>query len=174
MLKRNQIISVLTIILLSTLFHGIYEKFPNFLTSIFFPVNESIWEHNKMILMSYLSWMLISFIIYRYDKRNVIFTTLITSIICIAIVNLVFTPIYLYILNTKDNIFITIGIFIIATIISQIIGYYLLTQPYNKTREIISLIILIVIITILAYLTYNPIELPIFYDYPKNIYGLPN
>ena len=82
MLKRNQIISVLTIILLSTLFHGIYEKFPNFLTSIFFPVNESIWEHNKMILVSYLSWMLISFIIYRYDKRNVIFTTLITSIIC--------------------------------------------------------------------------------------------
>ena len=51
-LKKWKIISCIGIFLLSVLFHFIYDWFPNFFTSLFSPVNESIWEHNKIIVGS--------------------------------------------------------------------------------------------------------------------------
>ena len=53
-LKKWKVISVILIFLFSSLFHFIYDWFPTFFTSLFFPVNESIWEHNKIIVMSFL------------------------------------------------------------------------------------------------------------------------
>ena len=48
-LKKSKIISTIGIFLLCFLFHFIYDWIPCTLTAIFFPVNESIWEHLKLV-----------------------------------------------------------------------------------------------------------------------------
>ena len=48
-LKRTRIISTIGIFLLCFSFHFIYDWIPNYITAIFFPVNESIWEHMKLL-----------------------------------------------------------------------------------------------------------------------------
>ena len=53
-LKKFKIISIFLIFILCSLFHFGYTIFPNFFTSLIFPVNESIWEHNKIIIASFL------------------------------------------------------------------------------------------------------------------------
>ena len=58
-LKKWKVISVVGIFLFSALLHFIYDWFPNFFTSLFFPVNESIGEHNKIIVGSFLFWAII-------------------------------------------------------------------------------------------------------------------
>ena len=52
-LKKYKILSVFIIFLLMFPLHYVYDKFPNSLTSIFCPVNESIWEHLKLIFTSF-------------------------------------------------------------------------------------------------------------------------
>jgi len=48
-LKKLKTIDVFVIFALCFFTHSLYNLFSNGLFSIFFPVNESIWEHMKMI-----------------------------------------------------------------------------------------------------------------------------
>ncbi len=167
--KKRIILSTLAILLLSTLFHSVYDWFPNGLTALFFPVNESIWEHNKMILLSYFVLALVDKQ-FLYRDKNVICTSFLEAIICITLLDVIFTPIYLYILKTKDNILLTITIFAISSLISFIVGERLLknTQKHEMPAYLgFALLSAIFILT-----TYYPPHLPIFYDYSEKHYGI--
>lgn len=170
-LKTWKIISVFGILLISALIHSVYDKFPNFITGLFFPVNESIWEHNKMIFLAFLIWTLVEKWKFK-DTKNVFSSGLISSIVCVMVVLLIFTPVYLYILETKDNIVVTIFIYFCAIAISQILSYYLLQKDYNKKIEKLSFVGWVLFFIINVFFTYYPIKCPIFYDYNEMIYGL--
>ena len=152
--------------ILSIIYHGIYEMMPNFITSIFFPVNESIWEHGKMILMSFLTY---SFIENKlFDMKHTITNNYIAAIISMFLTYLIFTPIYLYVLKTNDNMVVTITIYLISVVISQIIKERYIHIDNSK----IGLIGFILTFVIYGILTYSPLRLPIFYDYREKIYGI--
>lgn len=169
--KKRIIISTIVILLLSTLFHSVYDKFPNAITLLFFPVNESIWEHNKMILLSYFILALIEKV-FIYKDKNVFFTSLIEAIICIILLDLTFTPIYLYVLKTKDNLVLTLIIFAISIFISFIVGEKLLKNTDKK--ETPALLGFALVSSILILTTFYPPHLSIFYDYREKVYGISN
>lgn len=170
-LKKWKVISVVGIFLFSALLHFIYDWFPNFFTSLFFPVNESIGEHNKIIVGSFLFWAIIEKIYYK-KKKNVIFAESISSLVCMILVMLIFTPVYLYILKTNDNMIVTFGIFILAIIISQIVSYKLLQKEYYSKLEELGIILFVIFFLINIILTYYPPKVALFYDYTNKIYGL--
>ena len=170
-MKFKLLLKIILVISFSFLLHSVYDSFPSFVTSFLLPVNESIWEHNKLILTSFLVSGLILAIIFRKDEKNYLFVSLIESIICILLVDFIFTPIYLYILDTKENFPLTIGIYVVFIIVSCLLGYKLLQNPYNKKREIISLIVFLILAGILAYFTYNPLHYSIFFDFANKLYG---
>lgn len=170
-LKKWKAISVVGIFLLSALLHFIYDWFPCFFTSLFFPVNESIWEHNKIIVGSFLIWAIVEKL-YCKKRKNVIFSECISSLVCMILVMLIFTPVYLYILKTNDNMIITFAIFIFAIIISQIVSYKLLQKEYNPRLEEFGVILFVVFFLINIIFTYYPPKVALFYDYTNQIYGL--
>ena len=74
-LKRSRIISTIGIFLLCFLFHFIYDWIPSYITAIFFPVNESIWEHMKLLFSAIIFYGIIDYIILqkfklRYTKND--------------------------------------------------------------------------------------------------------
>ncbi len=170
-LKKWKAISVVIIFLLSALFHFIYDWFPSFFTSLFFPVNESIWEHNKIIVASFLVLAIVEKLYYK-KRKKVIFAEAISSLICMILVMIIFTPIYLYILKTNDNMVVTLAIFIFAITVSQIVSYYLLKKDYNSKSEELGVILFAIFFLINIIFTYYPPNVAIFYDYTNNIYGL--
>lgn len=170
-LKKWKIISVVGIFLVSALLHFIYDWFPNFFTSLFFPVNESIWEHNKIIVGSFLILAIIEKIHYK-KRKNVIFAEVISALVCMTLVMLIFTPVYLYILKTNDNMIVTFAIFIIAITISQIVSYHLLQKEYHPRLEELGVILFVIFFLINIIFTYYPPKFAIFYDYTNQIYGL--
>lgn len=172
-LKIWKIISAFLVFLTSSLLHFIYVWFPNTFTSLLFPVNESIWEHNKIIIGSFLIWAIIEKIYFKKSK-NTLYAGLISGLACCFIVMLIFTPVFYLILKTNDNIIVTFIIFFIAISISEVINYFLLQQVANPKLEKIAIIGFIIVIALNAYLTYNPLDLGIFYDYGKKVYGLGN
>ena len=64
---KKILIHSLIIFAISTLIHSFYDCLPCFVTSIIIPVNESIWEHLKMIFTSY---MILLLIIVLFSKKN--------------------------------------------------------------------------------------------------------
>lgn len=169
--KKRIIIGTIVILGLSVIFHGVYEKFPNFFTSLLFPVNESIWEHNKMILLSFLVWSILEKIFTKSGK-SILFLNFASSIICIVLINIVFTLVFIYILKFKDNLPVTIIIYTISIIISLIAGKKFLFEN-NGMLEIMALGGYLIVFIAFAYLTYHPLHLEIFYDYKENTYGIP-
>ena len=170
-LKKWKVISVILIFLFSSLFHFIYDWFPTFFTSLFFPVNESIWEHNKIIVGSFLILAIIEKIYYK-KRKNVIFAEAISSLACMILVMLIFTPVYLYILKTNDNMIVTFAIYIFAISISQIISYKLLQKEYNPKLEEFGVILFVIFFLINIIFTYYPPKLALFYDFVHKIYRL--
>lgn len=173
-LKKLKIISVIAIFIISSLVHFGYDVFPSAITSYFFPVNESIFEHQKMILTAFFIWSIIEYFILKKTKQNNFFVaTLASALICIIFVIIVFSPVYLILLNKHDNMIITLLIYFIGIVISQIVSYKILNSKINyKKLNILSIIIYIMLMILFAYLTYNPIHNDLFYDFTENKYGI--
>ena len=172
-LKKIKIIGIITIFALSFLYHFLYEWFPNPIFSILFPVNESIWEHMKLLYTGILSWGLIEIILLKENKINYnnypyqLFLTAFTSIIIYLILYL---PIYNLI---GEKIIISIFLLLIVIILEQMLSYYLLNQKKeNDILSKISIILIIIFYMILLNLTYDPPKNYIFYDTVENKYGI--
>lgn len=172
MSKRNlKILGTIITILLCFPFHGIYNDFPNIITSIFFPINESIWEHMKILFTSTMvSSVIQKLIMYKKgeDVTNICFSNFVAAISSIPIFLIMFLPIY-YIFG--ENFPVTIFIMLISIVISQLIAYkILIKQDFKMENKTILLVILIYII--FAILTYNPLNIDIFIDPTQCMYGL--
>lgn len=172
-LKKIKIIGIIITFLLTVLFHFLYEWLPNPIFSVLFPVNESIWEHMKLLYSGLLSWGLIEYFIIK--KRNIkvtnywtgLFLTMISSIIVYLIIYL---PLYNLFGETK---IISIGLLIIVIILSQIFNYFLITKSKENTMlNKISIALILLGYVVFGVLTYNPPKNYIFYDTQDNKYGI--
>ena len=172
-LKKIIIISIFSIFALSFLAHNMYEWFPNKFTSIFFPVNESIWEHQKMAFTSIMFFGIIEYFLLRKTKFNNFPFALITSALAtIILVISIFTPVY-YLMDKKDNLFLTLTIYLFAIIIGQIVSYFILKSKKSyKFINIIALISIPLIFTVFGLLTYYPPNNDLFYDNSEQKYGM--
>ena len=72
-LKKIKMVSIFGMFALCFLTHFLYNWFPNSLFSIFFPVNESIWEHMKMMTSSILIWSILEYFLYKKYVINIAF-----------------------------------------------------------------------------------------------------
>jgi len=173
-LKKSRIISTIGIFLLCFLFHFIYDWLPSSITAIFFPVNESIWEHMKLLFSAVIFYGIIDYIILQKFKikYNNFFTSLfITALTIIPIYLIMFLPIYNKI---GENMIVAIGLMLVAIIISQVISYKILKAKDFDKLNILSLILIIVSYIVFAYLTYNPIKSELFFDTKEEKYGINN
>ena len=171
-LKKVKIISTIGIFLLCFLFHFLYEWFPNSLFAILFPVNESIWEHMKLLFSGICFYAIIDYIILVKSKiefNNFFLNLFITGITSIPIYLSLFLPIYHFI---GENMIVSITLLFIVILISQIISYIILKKESYKILNYLSFILIIVTYIIFGYLTYNPIHNHLFLDKQKNVYGI--
>ncbi len=171
-LKTIKVVGVLGIFLLCFLFHFLYEWLPNSLFSIFFPVNESIWEHMKLIYSSFVVYGIIDYILLSKNKiqfNNFLLQLFIIPIIAIILYLIIFIPIYN---NFGENMIIAIGLLFLVIVVEQLLSYYLLQYRNIKHQNIIGIIGIILVYIIFGYLTYKPLENYIFFDTTENKYGI--
>lgn len=172
-MRKIKTIGVLLTFGLSFISHFMYDWFPNNIFSILFPVNESIWEHMKLIATPVLIFSLFEYILYK--KHNVFFSNFILSygisiIIGIIIYLIVYLPID-YILG--HSAIVAIGLLFLIFVVIQIVSYYILNYREIKYSNIIGISIILLLYIVFGYLTYNPIEGYLFFDKIKKIYGIP-
>lgn len=172
-IKKIKFISIFIILLLSIINHFLYEIFPNTLFSILFPVNESIWEHMKLISTPTLIFSIPEYYLYKKNKINInnyILSYGISIIIGIIIYLIIYLPIH-YMFG--HNLIFSILLLTLTFIIIEIISYFIIKSNKIKYSNIIGISIILFIYTTFGYLTYHPLNNNLFLDTTKNIYGIP-
>lgn len=162
-LKRYTIIGILFVLSIGSLAHFLYDwSGNNSIVGLFTPVNESIWEHMKLL---FFPMLLYSFImILKFHRKYACITSALCSGILIGAVLIpLFYYAYTYLLG--KNIFILdISTFILSIVIAFFLSYKL-TRSYKLKFYKSLLCILVGILFICFFIfTYYPPDTTIFQD----------
>ncbi len=171
-LKQIKILSVILIFFISFLAHFVYNYFPNLLISIFFPVNESIFEHMKILFTSILLYGFIEYFLLiknNINFNNFKFQLFFTAFISIPIYLIIYLPIRYF---CKENFIVSIGLMLFVYVIVEIISYYILKEKEYRFVNDLSIPLIILCYLIFGYLTYFPFENYLFYDFLENKYSI--
>ena len=125
-LKRLKVVSILGMFILCFLTHFLYNWFPNALFSIFFPVNESIWEHMKMMTSSILIWSVLEYFLFkkfRINHNNFALSVFLEISLSIVIFLIIYLPIYHF---TGSVFVLNLIVLFISIYFVNIISFYIL------------------------------------------------
>lgn len=171
-LKKIKIISVIGSFLLCFITHFLYDISPNTLFSIFFPVNESIWEHMKMLFTTLLLFSIIEYLLlkkYKIKHNNFLLSTFLKSFLSIPIYLIIYLPIYY---RYGEKMIISILLIIIVFMIVEFISYKIYLLKEIKYQKEISIILIIISYITFGYLTYKPLKNQLFLDTKNEKYGI--
>lgn len=165
-LKTIKIIGIFIIFLLCFPLHFLYDTLPSFFTSIISPINESIWEHMKLIFTSYVIWGIFEyFLLRKKEKTNNYFLQLfLVPIFGICIYLIIYLPIFNIF---GENLFVSIFLLFLIIIIEQIISYFLLIKEEIPNQKLIGIFGIIMMYIIFGILTYLPLNNYLFFDWSK-------
>jgi len=169
-IKNYQIFSVIFTFILGTLLHFIFKwSGENAFVASFSAINESVWEHLKLLYFPMLLTLIIG---YFYIGKNV--PNFLCSKVIGIVISMLFTTIFFYtysgILGTNIAI-IDISSFFAATILGEYVAYKLMNNM-SKCNNKVTIFILIFIGICFVTFTYFVPELGIFKDPLTGQYGI--
>lgn len=170
-LKKIKIINVVFLFLLSFLWHFVYDWFPNNIFALFFPVNESIWEHMKIIYFCLLMGSILEFVLCKKNNikiNNFYIEAMVKSILGVIFYLIIFIPFYLWL---GESMFISISLMLITYIFMEYIGYKILTGE-EMNINILPVIIIVLGCVMFVILTFYPLHNFLFFDEVKFGYGI--
>ena len=160
--KRN-VIAFFIISIIGTLSHFVYEWTGKpYLIGLFFPVNESTWEHLKLLFFPSLIYFAVVYFTLKEKPKNYISATAISIIAgMLSIVVMFYT--YQGVLG-KNIDFLNILIYFLGVIMTVYIMQRILkTQSYSSgTANVISLFFLLLTAILFVSFSFNPPSLGIF------------
>ena len=121
--KKIIIIKTIAIFLSLFLFSNMYRWIPNFVTATIFPVNESLFEHLKMIYTCEIIVSLIIYLILKYKNIKIY------NYFLALLIGTVFDIILFYLITLKDNKPLYNKISLIVIPIIWIILFYFTFNP---------------------------------------------
>lgn len=161
-------VSTLIIFVLGTFLHFTYEwSHQNPIVGIFSAVNESTWEHLKLVFFSMLLMSVIGAIYYKEEYPNYLGSQ--TKGILVSLIFLiVFFYTYTGILG-KSIGFINIISFFVAVVIGQIYAY---KKRNTSCSKVVSLLILSILFFLFLIFTFFPLPIGLFKDPITGGYGI--
>lgn len=154
---------IIFLFLLSFLWHFMYDWFPSVLTSIFFPVNESIWEHMKIIFYC----LLIGSVLEK-KGNNYYLNILVKPLVGVLFYLIIFIPLYLIF---GESMFISLSLMLFTYIIMELLGIKISKQEELNIKAL-PIIIIILISILFSILTFYPLHNFLFFDSVKLGYGI--
>lgn len=164
---KKILINTIIIFGMCSLIHFGYDVFPNFLISLFCPVNESIFEHLKMIFTATVLFSFISNIFYK--DKNIFFISYFRSMATIIILLILYLPTY-YVFG--EVMILTLIILFISILISEIFVSKIKIKKQALYINIASAFLLIFNFIMFAILTYYPPKMGLFLDNKYDKYGI--
>jgi len=166
------LISIPFLFILGSVLHFAYNfTNKNKLVGLFSPVNESIFEHSKLLLTPLtLFWIMLYFFKENSVDINNYFFAMLISIVTSIIVMISFYYTYEGVLGKNKEL-----LNILDLLISLTIGQILANHIYVYSKgipAIISIILVLIIFILFIYFTYKPLKIPLFIDKKNKTLGI--
>lgn len=156
---KFQIASAIFVIILGTILHFTYEwSGENKIVGIFSAVNESTWEHLKLIFYP----MLITTIVGNYIFGEKVICAKTIGIITAMLFTVIVFYTYTGIIGTNYAV-INIAIFVLAVILGEYVTYKLYEKDIQSNSGICTIILMILLILFIIF-TFNAPEINLFKD----------
>lgn len=169
-IKNYQIVSAIFVCILGILLHFTYKFFgENIFIASFSAVNESVWEHLKLLFFPLLFTTIIGYFYIGKKAPNFLCSKtlgIITSMLFIIIFFYTYTRII-----GKGIVFIDIASFFIAVILGEYLAYKLMISNFKCNNIIVSSILIVILIYFIMF-TYFPPNIGLFKDPVTNQYGI--
>jgi hypothetical protein len=172
-LVRYQIVGTLFIISFGSVLHFLLDWSGGWTpVALIAPVNESVWEHLKMVFWPGLIFVLITYPMLKNKTAN-FWTASIAGLLSMPLIILGLFYSYKVIFHAHNLAF-DIGIFILAVFFGQWLNYRMLLKPRaaNKTRYILVGLLLVALV-LFSLCSYFPPPYPLFQDSHTGQYGIP-
>lgn len=175
MLKKTHILkleitSTIFIMILGVLLHFTFEwSNNNVLVGTFSPVNESTWEHLKLV---FFPMLITTILIYFYEGKNIsnYLCAKVQGIILAMLFIIIFFYTYTGIIGTNFAI-VDIGSFFIAVSLGQYVAYQKM-QLTVSCNKIIPVIVLLVLCLCFFTFTFFPPHIGLFKDPVSGMFGI--
>ena len=151
---------------LSGLLHFLHSWLPNSFTATFSPINESVWQHIKIVFYPFLMVWIIIYFIGKKKHNFTVKQTLISAVFgailcCLFVINLYYLIHFGF--GIGELLVIDLLIEILSLLIAQIIAIHLqMKQKTNNLLFSIAIILLISMIVIIDVFTFVAFNAPIF------------
>lgn len=166
MKKYLKLITIILCFILAFPTHFIYKLLPGTFTAIFFPINESIFEHMKILFTSILVTNMLMYYFFK-GKNNVLFASFLAAFISIPLYLLFYLPVYHFF---SEVLWYSIGLIFIVDVI--VVNFEFWLMSFKKLHlSLVGLIGIIVTYIVFAYLSYNPLMNYLFFDPLAKKYG---
>ena len=160
-IKTWQIITVIICLILGILLHFTYEwSGENMIVGIFSAVNESTWEHLKLMYYPMVLMAIFGYFVFGKCNKNY-WTAQTVGIITAIIFTIVFFYTYTGVIGTNFA-WLNIVTFIVAVILGEFVTYKLLISKKFYNAELISIFFLIILFASFVLYTFNPFEIGLF------------
>ncbi len=159
-IKRFQILSVIFVWIVGTLLHFTHDWFPNSVVfTVISAVNESTWEHLKLVFFPMLFMTVIGYF-YNKDVKNFLYAKLVSILVAMSFI-VVFFYTYTGVIGRNFAV-LDIGSFFVAVALGEYYAYKIMLSVKDKMSSIAVVAILAVIFLCFAVFTYYPPSIGLF------------
>jgi hypothetical protein len=162
---------IIATVVLGTIWHFVYQiTGSNLAVGLLAPVNESVWEHLKIVFTPLLIVGIIQYFIVKKD-RNSYWTGLLMGMITAMLI--VIFGFYLYSSLLGENLLIDIGLYIASIIVAIYVAAYVRSNlKTTKVIDGVSIIVITIVGLSLVYLTIAPPKFSPFIESGSQTYGI--
>ena len=174
-MKKNNILkftifSSIFVMILGTLLHFTYEwSGNNIFIASFSAVNESTWEHLKLLFFPMFLTTVIGYFYIGNNSSNFLCARLL-SILTAILFTITFFYTYTGIVGTNFA-FVNISIFFVAVVLGELVSYKILVSDFKCNSYIILFFITLLLICFITFTYFTP-EIGLFKDPVSGIYGI--
>jgi len=167
-----EILGALFVIVIGSVFHFVFEWSNQWLPlGAIAPVNESVWEHLKLVFWPLVFFSIIEYFSLKSDVNNFVLSK-ITAIVIAELTILITFYSYTAILGI-EILLVDVLSFIIGVILGYLVSYRLLKfKALPNWSTVISFVAIVLLGIVFVVFTYFPPEIPLFEDPETGLYGI--
>ena len=175
-MKQNlflwQFVGFTVSVALGTLLHFIFEWTSLTIFAPISAVNESTWEHMKILFFPMLFFALVQYVFFKGDYLGFWWIKLIGTIVGVLSIPVLFYTVSGVFGKTPD--WLNIILFFISAFLGYLVEYHLFYVDFSPKFQFIGFIILILIASAFILFTFYTPKLPLFKDPLTGLYGMVN
>lgn len=154
-LKRFCVIGFLVTTILGVISHFVYEwTGGNFLVGLFFPMNESTWEHMKLLFFPMFLFALVAG--KRMERQypciyNAMFTGILLGLALIPTLFYTYSGILGFFLD-----WVNIAVYVLSVLVAYIVVYRVALTCRNKNPMVLRIVMYVLLVAFMVFSVYPP------------------